>query len=99
MATSSVRQFDNAAGIVVLLLLAIAVAGGQSATRSNVDGGPGINGLATHRLSGPDDSSVGQQSDSSVRIISAELAFPATDLIREFRLRDSDDDHPALLDD
>lgn len=100
MGNSMVRQFDNAAGIAVLLLLAVAVVGGQSTTSPETGDARGINVSATHRISGPGKSTpAGQEPGPSGRKMDVELEFPATDFMQDFRLRDSDDDRPALLDD
>lgn len=100
MGTSAVRYLDSAAGIVVLLLLAIAVVGGQTTSNSTPDAAPGLSTVALYppiEMGTPD---LGAHANGfSQRIANAELELPGADFVREFRLRNADDDRPVLLDD
>ena len=100
MGTPAVRYLDSAVGIVVLLLLAIAVVGGQATSNSIPDAAPGASMGALYPRVGTEVSESGEPwTGLSQRIANAELALPAVDFARELRLRETYDDRPALHDD
>ena len=100
MGISAVRYLDNAVGIVVLLLLATAVVGGQVASSPRSSTTSGMSMEASYPLTGqaaPFFLAAGADDIYLDRYV--DLDLPVIELVRELRRRESGDDRPALLDD
>jgi hypothetical protein len=103
MSNPTLRHFDSAAGIVVLLLLIVAVISGQSAISSGAqpvaDAESWTITRSGERRISVDTSDSSQESVLSLHIVNAGLAPPAAEPVQDLGLRDNRNDRPSAQDD